>query len=155
MLSSTKLLSLEENARKMGSGVQHADLIAKWLLHKLWSKNGSPAPLGITFLLRILHASLALSNAEEGTLQIANQVSIGPLRLRFEGSANLQGHRPLLQFSFERVELVLSGRKLIVRDLPQPDIRQRPFFALIAVDKEKGWLAARGRGGGLALWTTG
>ena len=36
----------------------------------------------------------------------------------------------------------------------QPEPRRRPFFALIARSgaADNGWLLARGRGGGLALW---
>jgi hypothetical protein len=54
-------------------------------------------------------------------------------------------------FRFEVLELQLAGRTLLRRPLPAPEARRLPFFALIARDSS-GWLAARGRGGGLALW---
>jgi hypothetical protein len=59
--------------------------------------------------------------------------------------------RPLLVFRFELLELQLAGRTLLRRPLPAPEPQRLPFFALIARDSS-GWLAARGRGGGLALW---
>jgi len=74
------------------------------------------------------------------------------LELRFRGAGQLLGRRPLLQFSFQQLQVSLGGRLLIQRDLPEPAARRLPFFALIARDPS-GWLAARGRGGGLAVWT--
>ncbi|GCE64879.1 putative membrane protein [cyanobiont of Ornithocercus magnificus] len=155
MLSGLELISLEKIAHRAGSGIQCDDLIARWFLRDLWSKDGSSAVPGIVFLLRTLHASLILSDAEDDSLKITNQISIGALRLQFRGSANLKGRLPLLQFSFESVELILAGKKLLTWYLPQNTIKQRPFFALIAVDREKGWLAARGQSGTLGLWFTG
>ena len=35
------------------------------------------------------------------------------------------------------------------------DPKKRPFFSLIALGKEKKWLCARGKGGGLAIWISG
>jgi hypothetical protein len=106
-------------------------------------------------LLRGLAARLRLSadgaGSEAGDLRLANSVRLGALELRFEGVGRLEGRRPLLVFSFDRLLLLLGGRVLIERTLPQPDPLRRPFFALIAAERS-GWLAARGRGGGLALW---
>ena len=73
------------------------------------------------------------------------------LELRFRGVGRLLGSRPLLQFSFQELQLSLGGRVLLHRALPEPAPQRLPFFALIARDPS-GWLAARGRGGGLALW---
>lgn len=83
---------------------------------------------------------------------------LGPLELRFCGEARLQGRRPLLLFRFLRLQLRLGARPLIDRPLPAAapfsslPVAGLPFFALIAADPEGMWLAARGRGGGLALW---
>jgi len=57
----------------------------------------------------------------------------------------------LLLFSFDRLQLCLGGWRLVERSLPEPAAQRMPFFALIHRDAS-GWLAARGRGGGLALW---
>ena len=88
----------------------------------------------------------------ESKLRIANQVSLGPLQLRFEGSATLLGRRPLLQFSFSTVQVKLGSARLFERTLTQPEPKRMPFFALIGIGKNASWLTARGRGGGLALW---
>ena len=87
----------------------------------------------------------------EEELSLSNAVTLGPLELRFRGVGRLVGSRPLLQFSFQELQLSLGGRVLLRRALPEPARQRLPFFALIARDPS-GWLAARGRGGGLALW---
>ena len=87
-------------------------------------------------------------------------MSLAALRLEFSGFGLLVGKRPLLVFGFDTLALRFGERLLWKRQLPAEleasslrSSRRQPFFALIALDREEGWLAARGRGGGLALWT--
>ena len=117
----------------------------------MWSRRAQEAPIASTLLLRTLKACLELE-PNETNLRIANQVNLGPLLLRFEGSACLLGRRPLLQFSFSTVRVMLGSYRLLERTLAEPKPQRMPFFALIAVGDEGNWLCARGRGGGLALW---
>jgi hypothetical protein len=72
------------------------------------------------------------------------------LELRFEGRARLAGSRPLLWFGFDQLQLRFGSQVFLQRPLPPAAAQRQPFFALIG--KGPGWLAARGRGGGLALW---
>jgi hypothetical protein len=83
-------------------------------------------------------------------LGLVNAVSLGPLELRFEGRARLAGPRPLLWFGFDQLQLRFGSQVLLQRALPPGPAQRQPFFALIG--KGPDWLAARGRGGGLALW---
>jgi hypothetical protein len=163
------LLERERRSRREGSGLSQAALIGSWRLERIWSKGSlRPAAFGAA-LLRGLAARLQLApndGADAGgeTMRIANSVRLGALELRFDGVGRLQGRRPLLVFSFDRLRVMLGGRVLIERPLPAPDPLRRPFFALIAAERpgpggpdsttgaSRGWLAARGRGGGLALW---
>lgn len=149
------LLDRERRCRRDGSGLTTADLLGCWRLERIWNKGSRQPASAAAVLLRGLAARLRLSAAgagsEDGELRLANSVRIGALELRFEGAGRLEGRRPLLVFSFERLLLLLGGRVLIERALPQPDPLRRPFFALIAAERPL-WLAARGRGGGLALW---
>ena len=163
-----QLLERERHRRQAGSGVNLAALIGSWRLERIWSKGSlRPAQFGAA-LLRGLSARLQLAPdeaaAEAGGLRLVNSVRLGALELRFEGVGRLQGRRPLLVFRFDRLRLLLGGRVLMERALPPPDPLRRPFFALIASERpgpgelaplmgsSLGWLAARGRGGGLALW---
>ena len=156
MITGAELLDRERRVRQHGTGLQAADLLGCWHLDQVWPK-GSPRPSVFSgSLLRAVQARLeiAAAEADEGALALCNAVSLGPLELRFRGVGRLQGSRPLLQFSFQQLQLSLGGWVLVQRALPSPPPQRLPFFALIGRDPS-GWLAARGRGGGLALWRLG
>jgi hypothetical protein len=154
-----RLLQLERRCRAEGSGLAASDLIGRWQLEQVWGKgSGRPSTLSAA-LLRALAARLEITpSSVPESLRLANAVNLGALELRFEGEGQLRGRRPLLVFWFERLQLRLAGRVVLERTLQRPETRRLPFFALIARAVpgdpvgERGWLAARGRGGGLALW---
>ncbi|WP_216904364.1 hypothetical protein [Synechococcus sp. CCY 9618] len=157
----SRLLALERRARQDGTGLERADLIGSWRLEQVWSRGRQRPALVSAALLRGLAARLQLfPEASEGGLVLINSVCFGGLELRFLGRGRLQGRRPLLMFGFDRVQVRLAGRVLIDRSLSPPAPRRMPFFALIGTARPAasapveppGWLAARGRGGGLALW---
>ena len=147
-----ELLELERQVRQGGSGLRAPELLGCWRLDQVWPK-GSPRPSAFSgSLLRAVQARLEITApVAEEELSLSNAVTLGPLELRFRGVGRLVGSRPLLQFSFQELQLSLGGRLLLRRALPEPARQRLPFFALIARDPS-GWLAARGRGGGLALW---
>jgi hypothetical protein len=148
--SGQDLLTREALVRHTGTGINVEDLLGRWCLRTIWAK-GQVVPSPMAGLgLRASGATLELKQAGAG-LVIVNSVRLGSLNLQFSGAAHLVGRRPLLQFCFRDLELRWNERRLWHRRLPMPTGRQRPFFALIARDPQ-GWLAARGRGGGLALW---
>jgi len=151
--SAQQLLAQERRVRHGGTALTAADLQGCWLLDQVWPRGSQrPATVAAT-LLRALAARLEITQ-QEGALALRNAVRFGALELRFCGVARLVGSRPLLVFSFQTLELWLAGRMLLRRALPAPEPRRMPFFALIARGSA-GWLAARGRGGGLALWRLG
>jgi len=149
------LLDQEAQARSHGSGIQATALLGEWSPKRLWGKGELHESQGQTKLLQWLNARLSISSSEEdqpGDLSIANSISLGPLKLRFNGPGWLQGKRPLLCFRFDRLTLELGGATLFQRQLPEPAPKKTPFFALISVQQDQS-LVARGRGGGLALWS--
>lgn len=150
----TALLELERLSRREGSGLRLEDLIGCWRLDQLWGKGNSRPSSISAALLRGLAARLEIAaGATADHLRLGNAVNLGALELRFEGEGQLQGRRPLLVFWFERLQLRLGSMVLLERPLPRPKEKRMPFFALIAAERTgEGWLAARGRGGGLALW---
>jgi hypothetical protein len=148
--SGPTLLRLEQQARRAGTGLEPTDLRGRWDLQQVWPKSGGQPSTLSSQLLRALAARLEIDTDDDGLL-LSNAVTLGPFELRFRGRGALQGRRPLLVFGFDQLELSLAGRRLLQRNLPAADPRRRPFFALIH-RHEDGWLAARGRGGGLALW---
>jgi hypothetical protein len=148
-----QLLELERSSRQQGSGIDGASLCATWWLDQLWGRRQARSMERSAALMRALQACLEIEMEAE-RLVLRNSVTVGALSLCFYGHGQLQGKRPLLQFSFDRLQVRWGERVLLERSLPQPEARKLPFFALIALERqaEDGWLAARGRGGGLALW---
>ena len=151
-MTGNDLLTRERQVRQGGSGINADDVIGCWQLQTLWPKGRSEANAFNGWLLRSLGACLDISLEADRSLRLRNAVSLGPVALQFSGPGTLQGRRPLLSFHFEQVRLTLGAITLLQRSLPTPAANRQPFFALIHRDSS-GWLAARGRGGGLALWT--
>ena len=167
---SAELLKLERGSRRQGTGLVAADLIGIWRLQRVWPRQGGEPSGPSSALLRGLGARLEINATEvpsaaldtprpgsasaprlgEGGLGLVNAVRLGPLELRFEGRARLAGPRPLLWFGFDQLQLRFGNQVVLQRSLPPAAAQRQPFFALIG--KGPGWLAARGRGGGLALW---
>ena len=94
------------------------------------------------------------------TGQISNQIQLGRLKLRFIGPARYEAKQNLLAFDFTEFQFWGGDRLLFKKgfrggqakieafgDLP---IAKLPFFAFFLVTEDM--IAARGRGGGLALW---
>ena len=155
------LLELERRCRYLGTGLGAEGLLGPWQLEQTWAKGQIKSAAASSWLLRSLAAQLRIeAGPSPGQLRLVNRVSLGALSLQFSGQGELQGRRPLLVFWFERVQLQLGSLKLLDRTIAKPDTAKLPFFALIGwgsqVDGEgwagRQWLAARGRGGGLALW---
>lgn len=161
--SGVELLERERQARRQGSGLTAGTLLGEWRLAQVWPKGRTQVAAFSSASLRALQARLTLTavpgaDCGTGALELTNQVRLGALELRFRGPARLQGRRPLLLFWFEQLELRWGARLLLRRALAEPPAGRMPFFALIAAAGTGApgagdWLAARGRGGGLALWT--
>lgn len=166
---SAELLNLERGSRSQGTALVAADLLGIWRLQRVWPRQGGEPSGPSSALLRGLGARLEINAAGPPSvdldtpgpgpasasgfgewLGLVNAVSLGPLELRFEGRARLAGPRPLLWFGFDRLQLRFGSQVLLQRPLAPAPVKRQPFFALIG--KGPGWLAARGRGGGLALW---
>ena len=154
----TSLLNLEREARRLGSGIQADQLNGCWHLQTTWNRSGDPSTPGTDVCLRALNACLILTVSSENDspetehIQIENRVQVSGFQLSFQGSAQLKGNRPLLLFSFNRVQLKIGEKVWFSKAIDTPSWQRMPFFALIHLDPSQGLLIARGRGGGLALW---
>jgi hypothetical protein len=152
-----RLRQLEQRARRDGSDLQARSLQGRWRFTRVWARQSEAAQATASALLRSLAATLEIGPPDAaGDLPMANAVALPGLELRFEGRGRLRGRRPLLSFWFDRWRLSVAGVRLIERSLAAPpELRRLPFFALIGRGTSlqgQAWLAARGRGGGLALW---
>jgi hypothetical protein len=107
-------------------------------------------------------ATLAFSRDADiaDQLTIQNQLQVGPLKLRFTGPAKFLPKKNLLAFDFVRLQLWVGNlpvvnfslRGKVAKDdsFAATPVGQLPFFAFFAAQDD--YVAARGRGGGLALW---
>ena len=144
----------EKAVRHTGTGLESSDLLGSWYLQTVWSKGDQKANPFSSWMLRSLDARLQIESGSEDKdreLRLCNAVNLGPVELKFQGPGLLKGKRPLLSFHFDSLTLRLGGMVLLKKALPKPEPKRTPFFALIERNAD-GWLAARGRGGGLALW---
>ncbi|KGG27814.1 hypothetical protein EV13_1038 [Prochlorococcus sp. MIT 0702] len=157
--ASQELLKLEALARKQGSGIEINSLNGLWKFVSVWKQGKEKEDLFSSFMLRFISASLELrqdkGSHESMPLVIVNSVVIGLLKLEFIGRGELKGSQPLLPFFFDQIKVSFASRVLWSRPLDEPEEKERPFFALISMGANGEWLAARGRGGGLALWLKG
>ena len=152
-----ELIKLEKKAREDGSGIDFKSLIGCWKFKTVWKQASDKEDDISSTLLQVLSARLELRKTDktqvDGQFAIANSIQFGLLSIRFTGLANLERKQPLLPFYFDYMQIKLGNIVVFKKSLPIPEKRNRPFFALIAMDNDGKWLSARGKGGGLALWT--
>lgn len=93
------------------------------------------------------------------TQSVSNQIKFGSLLFKLTGPMKYLGKKNLLAFDFNHVQLSLFGRTVYsgkfrrgtgAVDFNHQSIAKLPFFAFFLVTED--FIAARGRGGGLALW---
>ena len=151
-----EILGLEKIANKDGSGINYDELISNWKFQYVWKKGSNSIDNISSSLLQVLSARLELSKSEskdESTaFEIKNSIKFGILSIVFLGKAFLKGKRPLLYFYFKNLNIKVGGFNIIRRSIEETKPNKMPFFSLIAIDKKKEWLCARGKGGGLAIW---
>ncbi|WP_126147108.1 hypothetical protein [Synechococcus elongatus] len=153
-----QLLASERQARSQRPAITSADLEGLWQLQAGLNKTGRlwrwPAFLPATLEYRWIEA-------ESG--QITNQICLGAMRFRFRGPCQFEVGRNLLWFDFEQWQLAWGDRLLVqgrlggaaaasrlsdrLQQRPRPKL---PFFHYFSVTPTV--IAARGRGGGVALW---
>ena len=147
---------LESISKKDGSGIGSEDLIGIWKFNSVWKKGSEKIDSISSSILQVLSAKLELkinkSKNNSFDFQIKNSISFGILSIIFCGQASLKGIRPLLPFFFENLIINIGNLTLINKPLKKPEEKKMPFFSLIAINEEKNWMCARGRGGGLAIW---
>lgn len=160
------LLEAEKTAKQQRISYAYPRLLGRWRLcfatrtQKPRHRSGIKLGKGYYFPkispAYISFAQTALENRGE----ISNQVQVGWLKLRFSGLMKYLGKKNLLAFDFTRLQVLASDRVVLDREVrggkqKEDEFEQRsigtlPFFAFFLVTDQ--FIAARGRGGGLALW---
>ena len=141
-----------------------ADLAGTWRLHFITGTKKTRQKAGVAlragrYLPKLIHIQLTYQNdgAERGSVQ--NSVGLGALQLALTGPIKFWPQARCLAFDFTQIRITL-GAVTLYQGRIKPDsadeafylqpLEEQAFFKYFWVS-ERG-IAARGRGGGLALW---
>ncbi|MFM2063322.1 MAG: hypothetical protein RLZZ507_2992 [Cyanobacteriota bacterium] len=166
------LLQAEKNAKQQRLNYPFGSLFGKWRLcfatgtKKVRKRGGIILGKGF-YLPKFASAYISFSPSLEQSLEqsavkgeIANQVQLGSMLLKLTGPAQYLGKKNLLAFDFTQMQISLFNRvvynqqirsgKVQSEDFYSQTIAKLPFFAFFLITDD--FIAARGRGGGLAIW---
>jgi hypothetical protein len=168
------LLSCEKQAKKQLTNHQFKQLIGCWQLCFITGTKktrqragivlgaGRYIPQWVTIKLTYSSPSKALEliqNQDYEAGQVQNSVKIGGLQLTLSGPVKFIKHK-ILAFDFTQISVKLFGKKIYTgkirggteseQNFYKQSIQKQAFFAYFLIEKDL--IAARGKGGGLALW---
>ena len=162
------LLQAEKTAKQSKVRHTYPQLLGTWRLGFITGTKRSRKRAGVilgagrflpSWVKIRLSYSQSESNPERGTVQ--NSVELGFLKMVLTGPTQFWSKTNMLAFDFTRMRVSLSGLKLYegyIRKGQEREarfyeqgVKEQAFFTYFLV--ENLCLAARGRGGGLALWT--
>ncbi|TBR57219.1 hypothetical protein B4U84_14370 [Westiellopsis prolifica IICB1] len=161
------LLQAEKATKQQKIQYSFTSLLGQWRLYfitgtRKFKKRGG-IELGRGFYLPKLasaHICFAPTDIADGKGEIGNQVQLGPLLLKLTGPAKYLGKKNLLTFDFTQMHISLFGRVVYkqqirggesqTEDFYNQTIAKLPFFSFFLITENL--IAARGRGGGLAIW---
>ncbi|MTJ06423.1 MULTISPECIES: hypothetical protein [unclassified Anabaena] len=162
------LLAAEKTAKLQKLNYPFESLGGKWRLcfatgtKKVRNRGGIIIGKG-RYVPKFIKIHLGFSTREEQALgkgEIMNQVQLGAILFKLTGPFKYLGKKNLLAFDFTQIQIslfnwmfvnkaIFSGKDKDSNFDAQP-IAKLPFFAFFLVTEDL--IAARGRGGGLALW---
>ena len=115
------------------------------------------------YIPQIVRAHISFSNqaptsGQSAGIEISNSLQFSPLLFKLTGPAQYLGKKNLVKFDFTYMQLCLFGRAVYSGKFRSgtkaidfyEQSSKLPFFAFFLMTED--FIAARGRGGGLALW---
>ncbi len=157
------LLTAEKTAKQQRITYPLASLVGEWRLcfatgtRKVRQRGGIILGKGF-YLPKLAKAQISFQTSPSG-IEIGNSVQVGSILLQLTGPAKYLDKKNLLAFDFTHLRLSLFSRTLYsgkIRsgktqiDFDTQPIAKLAFFSFFFVTENL--IAARGRGGGLALW---
>nr|WP_330359430.1 hypothetical protein [Moorena bouillonii] len=162
------LLQAETTAKRTKVSHGYSQLIGTWRLGFITGTKRSRQRAGVIlgsgrFLPKWIKIHLSYSPSEssqdQGTVQ--NAVQFGPIQIVLTGPTKFYPKTNILAFDFSQIRISLSGLTLYqgyikggqdreTRFYEQP-LKEQAFFTYFLVENR--CIAARGRGGGLAIWS--
>ena len=163
------LLQAEKTAKKTKVCYSYTQLLGTWRLGLITGTKRSRSSragiiLGAGRFLPMwvkIHLSYSQSEPDQDRGTVQNSVELGPLELVLTGPTKFWSKRNMLTFDFTQMRVTLSGLKLYEGYIRggkdrearfwKQSVKEQAFFTYFLVQNQS--IAARGRGGGLALWT--
>lgn len=165
------LLTAEKNTHKNQQKYEFNQLIGSWRLHFMTGTKNSRQKFGNLigagfYLPPFIQVNISYSPQENSESQteirgkVENQVKVGLVQFAVTGPTKFIPKKNILGFDFTHLSLSILGKKAYQTDIRSgtkseedfysTNIKQQAFFSYFLVTEE--FIAARGRGGGLALW---
>lgn len=169
------LLQMEKIAKNKKSQLDKQDqshdtfhkLIGTWQLCFITYKRATCKPEKLVLGTGIfippwvkIHLSYSTNNLADGQGTVENFVELGLLKIVIKGPVQFYTRTNILAFDFTHMDAYLSGWQLYTgyirngiereKHFYKKSIKEQAFFTYFLV--ENNFIAARGRGGGLALW---
>ncbi|MEM9906318.1 MAG: hypothetical protein AAF921_14970 [Cyanobacteria bacterium P01_D01_bin.44] len=162
------LLTAEKQAKCNKVRYRYDQLLGTWQLGFITGtvktrQKASVAMGAGRFIPRFLKIQLTYeaTDLDSGLGTVKNSVSLGALRLQLTGPTKFWPKTNSLAFDFTHIDVRFGSLKLYARPVrggadraaafPQQTLKDQAFFTYFLVTDT--CIAARGRGGGLALWT--
>ena len=162
------LLTAEKMAKQSKVSSAYENLLGTWRLGFITGTKRSRQKAGVIlgsgrFLPKWvkIHLSYFPSEGEQERGTVDNSVEFGLLKLIVTGPTQFWSKKNILAFDFTRIQVFFSGLKLYdgyIRGgrereakFYEQGLQEQAFFTYFVIENR--CLAARGRGGGLALWT--
>lgn len=167
------LLNREKSAKKDRERYQLQELIGTWRLCFITGTKKTRDRAGVVmgfgrYLPQVVRIQLSYfpsdlprgDNPDFEPGKVENSVTLGFLNFRLTGPVKLLAKKNILAFDFTKAEVKLFGLKIYdgyIRDGEASDdkffsesVGKQAFFAYFFASQEA--IAARGKGGGLAIW---
>lgn len=167
------LLEAEKNAKKYKIRYSFEQLIGNCQLCFITGTKKTRQKAGIVLgagryipqwiaKIQIAYSAAPVAEGEENseTGRVENSVQVGAIKLTLSGPTKFLVNKNILAFDFTRIAVKVLGKTVYQGFIRGGEAREAEFFSL-SVGKqaffayflvEDGIIAARGRGGGLALW---
>lgn len=161
------LLSVEKMSKRSKQRYSYDDLLGAWRLGFVSgtkTKKTSGKPIKTVgsgrFLPGFVAIAITYTRVTETTGTVQNAVTFGPLRLQLSGPTRYWQKTNSLAFDFTAIQAKLGGLTLYDgamrggearnEEFQTQSLKDQAFFTFFAVEPD--YIAARGKGGGLALW---
>lgn len=162
------LIAAEKMAKQTKVIYSYSQLLGNWRLGFITGTKKTRKRAGVVlgagrFLSKLVKIQISYSKSEDSaeTGNVENSVTFGLLKIVLTGPVQFWSKKSILAFDFTRMQLSLSGFNLYQgyirngkdreENFDKQTLKQQAFFTYFLI--EANYIAARGKGGGLALWT--